>query len=65
MGQHKHNPTALLAKEGMLPPKDIQMSKREAEYRAQWEIFNKMFVETGIAQAMGPHTAEYLKGMSV
>lgn len=62
MGQHKHNPTAILAKEGRLPPKDIQMSKREAEYRLQWEIYKKLFLDTGIEQAMGPHTAEFLKG---
>lgn len=31
MGQHKHNPTAIAAKNGELPPKPKQMSKREAE----------------------------------
>ena len=31
MGQHKYNPTAIAAKEGKLPPKPKQMSKREAE----------------------------------
>ena len=62
MGQHKHNPKALLAKEGMLPPKDIQMSKREAEYWVQWEIYKKLIGDTGIADAIGPYTAEYLKG---
>ena len=62
MGQHKHNLTAIFAKEGLLPPKDVKLSKREAEYRFQWEIFNRLFVETGIAQAMGPHLSEYLGG---
>ena len=31
MGQHKYNPTAIAAKEGKLPPKPKQMSKREVE----------------------------------
>ena len=62
MGQHKHNPTALLAKEGMLPPKDIQMSKREAEYRLQWEIYKKLIVDSGLEQVLDPDQLEYLKG---
>ena len=31
MGQHKHNPTAISAKNGELPPKPKKMSKRESE----------------------------------
>lgn len=31
MGQHKHNPTAIAAKNGELPPKKPQMSKRQRE----------------------------------
>jgi len=31
MGQHKHNPTAIAAKNGELPPKPKGMSKREWE----------------------------------
>ena len=62
MGQHKHNPMALLAKEGMLPPKDIQMSKREAEYRLQWEIYKKLIVDSGLEQVLDPDQLEYLKG---
>ena len=31
MGEHKHNPTAIAAKNGELPPKQKKMSKREAE----------------------------------
>lgn len=31
MGQHKHNPTAIAAKNGELPPKPEQLSKRERE----------------------------------
>lgn len=33
MGQHKHNPVALAAKRGELPPKPPAPSKRERE---QW-----------------------------
>lgn len=29
MGEHKHNPTAIAAKNGELPPKKKPMSKRE------------------------------------
>ncbi len=31
MGQHKHNPTAIAAKNGELPPKPKKMSKRESD----------------------------------
>lgn len=31
MGQHKHNPTAIAAKEGKLPPKPKKLSKRERD----------------------------------
>lgn len=31
MGQHKHNPTAIAAREGKLPPKPQKMSKKELE----------------------------------
>ena len=31
MGQHKHNPTAIKAKNGELPPKPKKMSKRESD----------------------------------
>ena len=62
MGQHKHNPKALLAKEGMLPPKDIQMSKREAEYRLQWEIYKKLIVDSGLERVLDPDQLQYLKG---
>lgn len=31
MGQHKHNPTAIAAAKGELPPKPKKMSKRESD----------------------------------
>lgn len=43
MGQHKHNPTAQLAKEGKLPPKEPQMSKRESERIMMARVQNYLF----------------------
>ena len=31
MGQHKHNPTAIAAKEGKIPPKPKRKGKRELD----------------------------------
>lgn len=31
MGQYKHNPTAIAATNGMLPPKPKKLDKRESE----------------------------------
>ena len=44
MGQHKHNPTAIAAKNGELPPKPKPMGKRE------WErvIYGEVERVTGI-----------------
>ena len=41
MGQHKHNPTAIAAKEGKLPPKPPKMSTREREALAAAIIAEK------------------------
>lgn len=38
MGQHKHNPTAIAAKNGELPPKPKKMGKREWERIVYGEI---------------------------
>ena len=38
MGQHKHNPTAIAASKGELPPKPKKMGKREAERLLMREI---------------------------
>ena len=46
MGQHKHNPTAIAAKEGKLPPKPKKMSKRERDRwlyaRCQEAIYRRL-----------------------
>jgi hypothetical protein len=43
MGQHKHNPTAIAAKNGELPPKPPKMTKREKERIIYSEIEAKMW----------------------
>lgn len=56
MGQHKHNPTALAAKRGELPPKPKKMSKRETEAMVRAYFNNWMKKKTGIApDELGPH----------
>lgn len=44
MGQHKHNPTAIAAKNGELPPKqrEKQLTKREAEVLLRRKILDLM-----------------------
>ena len=43
MGQHKHNPTAIAAKEGKLPPKPAKVSKREARRILATKVQEVMF----------------------
>lgn len=48
MGQHKHNPTAIAAAKGELPPKPKKMGKRESErlfYAKCAEILYKPLVD--------------------
>ena len=48
MGQHKHNPTAIAAAKGELPPKPKKMSKRESErlfYAKCQEILYKHLID--------------------
>ena len=46
MGQHKHNPIAIAAKEGKLPPKPKKMSKKERDRwlyaRCQEAIYRRL-----------------------
>lgn len=49
MGQHKHNPTAIAAANGELPPKPPKISKREIDrqlYAKCQEIIYKPLIET-------------------
>ena len=41
MGQHKHNPTAIAAKNGELPPKQKGMSKRQRDRLLMAMIYEK------------------------
>jgi hypothetical protein len=48
MGQHKHNPTAIAAKNGELPPKPKKKSKRQLDreiYAKCQEIIYKPFID--------------------
>ena len=43
MGQHKHNPTAIAAKKGEIPPKPrATMSKRESDRRILAHMADRM-----------------------
>lgn len=55
MGQHKHNSTAIKAKNGELPPKKPKISKREAE-RLLNEKINSML---GIDKIRGTINCRY------
>ncbi len=49
MGEHKHNPTAIAAKDGKLPPKQKNnMSKREERVLLYNMINAMMYEKTGI-----------------
>jgi len=43
MGAHKHNPVAIAAKNGELPPKPPKKSKRELEQELHGMIMQAMF----------------------
>ena len=48
MGQHKHNPVAIAAKKGKLPPKPKKMSKRESDrllYAKCQEVLYKPLID--------------------
>ncbi len=59
MGQHKHNPTAIAAKNGELPPKPKKIGKRESERlilaKCQ-EILYKPLVDAYIKMQMEEYT---------
>ena len=48
MGQHKHNPTAIAAKNGEIPPKPKKIGKRESDrwlYAKCQEILYKPLID--------------------
>ena len=53
MGQHRHNPTAKLAKEGLLPKRPMKISRHEAErlFRASvWNQFAGRIFSRGVSR---------------
>ena len=52
MGHHKHNPTAIAAKNGELPPKEKGSSKRERERQMKRLIEDRTGI-TQLRKAMG------------
>lgn len=52
MGQHKHNPTAIAAKNGELPPKPKKMGKRDRDRLLMREIRREIERRTGIYSAL-------------
>ena len=53
MGEHRHNPTAISARNGELPPKKKPISKRELERL----IMKRLALETRAERLM-----DYMKG---
>ena len=52
MGQHKHNPTAIAAKEGKLPPKPPKLSKAEYERELRGALWGALFKKAPQAAAV-------------
>ena len=57
MGQHKHNPTAILAKEGKLPPKEPKMGKPERR-RFLREMMRQELIKMAMESKAQPKEAE-------
>ena len=48
MDQHKHNPTAIAAANGMLPPKPKKLDKRENERFLESMVWAEIYNRTGM-----------------
>lgn len=48
MGQHKHNPTAIAAANGMLPHKPKKLDKRESKRFLESMILAEIYNRTGM-----------------
>lgn len=65
MGQHKHNPTAIKAKNGELPPKPKKMSKRESDrllYAKCQEILYRPLVDAAVKTQTDYTEESFVKG---
>ena len=61
MGQHKHNPTAIAAAKGELPPKPKKMGKRETDrllYAKCKEILYKPLVNAYVKMKEQDYTED-------
>lgn len=54
MGQHKHNPTAIAARNGELPPRPAEkrLTKRQSEYLLRRMILNAMHADALLPEGM-------------
>lgn len=54
MGQHKHNPIAIAARNGELPPKrrEKRLTKRQSEYLLRRMILNVMHADALLSEGM-------------
>lgn len=59
MGEHKHNPTAIAAKAGELPPKPQKLSRRECDDRILMAKIRQM---THIDEIIGAIGNEKIQG---
>ncbi len=57
MGQHKHNPTAIAAKNKEIPPKEKEIPRREYE-KALGEMIRRKMRETTGLPYLEPITGE-------
>lgn len=53
MGQHKHNPAAIAAKEGKLPPKPKKMSRSELIGEIKGTFVQKYPEEASLMMVLG------------
>lgn len=54
MGQHKHNPTAIAARNGELPPRSAEkkLTKQQSEYLLRRMILNAMHADDLLPDGM-------------
>lgn len=48
MGEHKHNPTAIAAKAGALPPKPRPVGKAEATRQCRRLVYDYLYKNTAL-----------------
>lgn len=48
MGQSKHNPIAVLAKQGLIPPKKPKISKKDLERIMMFKVHQQLLETAGL-----------------